>query len=177
MEKVMHLDWLKSTKKNQLAYIDSRKTLTAQIDMPEELQRLCKAHHIEIGHSRFVRLKCDYLKLVNEQLTKAGEEPLTTAQSLPYGEWEIEGVLINHNGTKYLRCYPYEGELQAHYYSTYIDGSLHDHLDEAYRLVFEWRNYFRPRKAVCYNVRVDNISILTLCDKQGAADTDIVWYN
>lgn len=176
MKKIIQMDWLKATKKNQLAYITTRKTLVSEKDMPEELQQLCKTHTIEIEHSRYVLLKCDYLKKANAMRVKQGLEPLTKAAALPWGEWEIDGIIIKHNGVQYLRCYLYDGEYQDHDYALYFDGHLHDDLDNTFMMIEAWRHKNKHKPTVCYNVRMDTITELTLCDKDALPETDIIRY-
>ena len=95
---------------------------------------------------------------------------------MPWGKWEIEGVLISHKDQRYLRYYTYSGDLQDKYtyvrdsdYQPVVDNSeLHD------KVICEWQAGRSDKESVCHNVNIANITDLVILDDDGDPDVDII---
>lgn len=166
--RVEHLEYLKAVKKNTLATIET--VSSVEVDGKTYL----------VYHDRVVTLNCDYLKLENKRRFKEGLEPLSKAGSLPWGKWVVNGVLIEHKGQFYLRYYPYDGDLQCAYkYYRNDDGSqaplppFDGGLQSKVFAAYSERHKGKP--SVCHNVNVMNITELSLLDKEGEPDVDVIY--
>jgi hypothetical protein len=58
------------------------------------------SHKIE-----YVNVKVDYQASVNRQRFREGNEEKFEANDLPWGEWELYGLVITHKGDRYLRYF------------------------------------------------------------------------
>ena len=163
--RVEHLEYLNAVGKNTLAWLVSQNHVTLADN---------KSYTIDYG--RVVLLNGNYLKIDNERRKKNGLEPLTKVAALPWGEWEINGILINHNGERYLRYYPYDGEMQE------VELEIRDENGEdlqpctpVYDEVYEaWSGSKKPSSS-CRNIHLDKIVELTTLDADGYPEDYILW--
>lgn len=149
--RVEFIKYLHDVKRNQLAWVVSE----TNIELSDNTK-------YRVRHGRIVKLRASNLK-------KAGK--------LPWGEWEIEGILISHNGERYLRYYRYDGELQETQVTIYDEQGDRIFLGHpAYYEVYDhWQSLRKHSAAVCRNLRVSNIVNLTLLDGKGDPDVDIIY--
>lgn len=66
------------------------------------------------------QLLYSYENAVNNRLEKQGSESNFVAQSLPWGRWFVDNLLIEHKGELYLRFYGYKGAQSETTY--FVDG-------------------------------------------------------
>lgn len=167
--KVQNLDYLKAAKKNQLAFLVTEK----YVQFPKDTQ--WEGEEFVVRHERMVILNADYLKLENLRREKAGEEPLAKAGKLPWGEWEIPNLIITHNGQKYLRYYPYRGDLQYDEVTFYMNGTELMQSSELYDVCLQIVREKKGKPSVCRNVNVAQISCLALCKRNGDPEVDVIY--
>lgn len=67
-----------------------------------------------------IQLNYSYENAVNNRLEKQGEERTFEAQSLPWGQWFINNLIIAHKGESYLRFYTFSGASMTTQY--FVDG-------------------------------------------------------
>lgn len=162
--RVEHLEYLNAVKKDTLASLESVKEVE------------CAGNYYKVHHYRVVTLKGDYLKLENARRKELGLELRTSVGSLPWGKWEIEGVLIKHNDKMYLRYYPYKGDLQDSVVTLYDadDMPIPNECPLGFSIIDVWQKGRSGGNTVCRNVDVDNIVELTILDKDGDPDVDVI---
>lgn len=163
--RVEFIKYLHDVKRNQLAWLVSETNIEL-----EDHSKYC----VRYGH--IVMLKANYLKLENARRKKLGIKLLKKAGKLPWGEWEIEGVLINHNGDRYLRYYPYDGELQESQVNIYDEEGkfvFTGHPD--YHVVYDHWKALRKSHGICRNIFVSRIVQLTLLDNKGDPNVDVIY--
>lgn len=66
----------------------------------------------------------NYEERVNEALVADGSAGTFEAAALTWGEWEIEGKVITHNGKLYVRCYIVEGSGQNVATTYFVNGEV-----------------------------------------------------
>lgn len=169
--------YLLSAKKNQLAFMSTR----TSVKLPKRTLAALGMTKVEKINTRYVRLNCSYLDLLNKERAKNGEPPLDKTGPLPFGEWAIEGILIARPGiseeeeTKYyLRYYP-EKEFDYSETKFVIDNVVVGSSDPAaIQLKEEIKKAHRAAPSICCNVAWENILELSLCDKSGEPETDVI---
>ena len=168
-------EYLKAVKKNQTAFMQTRTILPLA---KKELAAM-GATIIKVVHTRYVRLKCDYLRLENEARREHGQAPLDKAGPLPWGEWAIDGVLLQMKQPDgkppiyYLRYYKSD---RSDYDDIHfiVDDVVIDSGKTYDRLLALMRKKRGKHPPVCKNVRWENIVELTLCDNDLNPETDVV---
>ena len=162
--RVENLKYLNAVKKETLASLETVKEVE------------CAGKYYKVHHYRVIMLKGDFLKLENERRKELGLELRTSVGALPWGKWKIEGILIEHKEKTYLRYYPYNGELQESSVSIYDadDMPIPRECPLGHSIIDAWQAGRSGGNTVCRNVDVSNIVELTLLDKDGDPDVDVI---
>ena len=117
-----------------------------------------------------IQLNYSYESAVNNHIEKNGGERTFEAQSLPWGHWFIDNLVIEHNGKLYLRAYVQGGSngLKTQYF---VDGK--EATEEQVQTITEYKNKRNGSNAQAqhgleegqqvkpFNVAVENIIALT----------------
>ena len=172
-------EYLRATKKNQLALLTTR----TEVKLNKKFLTSIGLDKVEKIHTRWVQLRCDYVKKYNEQAKTHGWNTILKSGPLPWGEWAIEGVLLHNpakeeggNDSYYLRYYPYP-ESEVNERTFLLDNIAVSEKSPEMQQIFEQLKAQKKGKdfsPVCATVRWENILELSLLDKNGDAETDVV---
>ena len=172
-------EYLRATKKNQLALLTTR----TEVKLNKKFLTYIGLDKVEKIHSRWVQLRCDYVKKYNEKAKTLGWNTILKSGPLPWGEWAIEGVLLHNppkkegdNDSYYLRYYPYP-ESEVNERTFLLDNIAVKEESPEMQQIFEQLKEQRKGKdvtPVCATVKWENILELTLLDKNGDEETDVI---